>query len=401
MPDLSVDFCGVRFKNPVVASSAEPTMNATNMKKAMEAGAGGVFAKTMTDTPALRELTSRAKWRFLNERHEVCRGKVPRAFSLYGRSGLCREEPREYVREIRETLKAASAHDAVVVGSIASTDPPGWVDLARLMEDTGVPLLELNYGCPHPQMMGGLRAGMNIGQDIDFACHICQAVSEAVQIPIAVKLTPQVTDLVQLAGRLKRVGATAVTLTNRFIGFVPDIRTGKPLIYGKAGVGGPWIKPMTLRWIHDVYLAYRSELHIAGSNGAYDWRDIVQFIMTGAHIVQMCSAVMVHGYDWLGRQVQGLKKYMEEMGYRCLDEIRGMASDAALAYGDMPHEKARVNPEFCNHCRRCLKVCFYAAMQDGGDKAFVRQENCIGCGGCFSVCPVPGAIEMHPVGEHP
>ena len=88
MANMEVIFCGVRIKNPLVAASAEPTLNAANMKKCIDTGAGGVIAKTMTDSPAMRELTTRAKWRFLNERHEVCRGKVPRGFSLYSRSTL-------------------------------------------------------------------------------------------------------------------------------------------------------------------------------------------------------------------------------------------------------------------------------------------------------------------------
>jgi hypothetical protein len=98
MANLEVNFCGVEIKNPVVASSAEPTLNARNMKKCIDAGAGGVITKTMTDSPAMRELTTRSKWRFLNEKHEVCRGKVPRAFSLYGRSGLALEEPEVFVK---------------------------------------------------------------------------------------------------------------------------------------------------------------------------------------------------------------------------------------------------------------------------------------------------------------
>jgi len=166
MANLEVNFCGVRIKNPIVASSAEPTLNSRNMKKCIDTGAGGVIPKTMTDSPVMRELTTRSKWRFLNEKHEVCRGKVPRAFSLYGRSGLALEEPEVFVK--------------------------------------------------------------------------------------------------------KEAGAAAVTVTNRFIGFVPDIETGKPFIYGQTGVGGPWIKPLTLRWINEVRKAYKGRIFIAGTNGAYD-----------------------------------------------------------------------------------------------------------------------------------
>ena len=96
MANLEVNFCGVRFKNPVVASSAEPTLNAANMMKCIDTGAGGVIAKTMTDSEPMRELTTRSKWRFLNQKHEVCHGKVPRAFTLYGRSGLALEKPEDF-----------------------------------------------------------------------------------------------------------------------------------------------------------------------------------------------------------------------------------------------------------------------------------------------------------------
>ena len=394
MTNMEVNFCDVRIKNPVVAASAEPTLNAHNMKKCIDAGAGGVIAKTMTDSPAMRELTTRSKWRFLNERHEVCQGKVPRPFSLYGRSGLALEPPEEFLPEIMETVKYARNHDAVVIGSVASTELKGWVELAKQIEDAGVPLIECNFGCPHPHMMPGVRTGMEVGQDFDYSCEITQAVCEAVSVPVVIKVTPQVTTLIDFCGRLIKAGAKAVTLTNRFIGFVPDIQTGKPLIYGLAGVGGPWIKPLTLRWVHNIRQAYKDEIFIAGTNGAYDWRDLVMFIMSGAHIVEMCSAVMVYGYEWLGKQVRGLETFMNEKGYENLEQMRGVASDAAMPYADMPPERAKVNLEVCTNCGRCLKACFYQAMQPGDEATWVKEENCIGCGGCYSVCPVPGAIDI-------
>ena len=265
MANLEVNFCGVRIKNPVVASSAEPTLNAHNMKKCIDAGAGAVIVKTMTDSEPMRELTTRSKWRFLNERHEVCRGKVPRCFTLYGRSGLALETPEEFLPQVYETVRYAENHDAVVIGSIASTELEGWVRLAKQMEDTGVPLIECNFGCPHPHMMPGVKTGMEVGQDFDYACDIAKAVCKAVSVPVMIKVTPQVASLIDFCGRLLDVGVRAVTLTNRFIGFVPDIETGKPLIYGQAGVGGPWTKPLTLRWVHNIRQAYGDKVFIAGT----------------------------------------------------------------------------------------------------------------------------------------
>ncbi|SDP32409.1 4Fe-4S dicluster-binding protein [Desulforhopalus singaporensis] len=394
MANTRVTFCGVDFKNPLAAASAEPTLNAANMKKCIDAGAGAVIAKTMTDSPAMRELTQRAKWRFLNDRHEVCHGKVPRSFSLYSRSGLALEQPEDFMKEIRETVDYAAQNDAVVIGSVASTDIDGWVTLGKQMEDGGVPLIELNFGCPHPKLMPGVRTGMNVGQDFDYGCEITQKVADALSVPVIVKVTPQVTDLVLFSDMLHKAGAKAVTLTNRFIGFVPDIETGKPQIYGKAGVGGPWTKPLTLRWINEVRTALGDKLDITGTNGAYDWRDIVMFIMSGAHIVQMCSAVMCYGYEWLEKQVRGLEEFMDRKGYETIDQMLGIATDSCMEYADMPHEKATVDSELCKNCGMCLKACFSEAMQQGDETVYVREENCVGCGGCYSVCPVKKTITM-------
>lgn len=103
---------------------------------------------------------------------------------------------------------------------------------------------------------------------------------------------------------------------------------------------------------------------------------------------------MCYGYDWLGKQVRGLEEYMEQRGYTSLDQFLGCASDAALQYADMPMEKARVNPDLCSNCGRCLKACFSDAMQQGEESTWIKEENCVGCGGCYSVCPVHGAVEI-------
>ena len=118
------------------------------------------------------------------------------------------------------------------------------------------------------------------------------------------------------------------------------------------------------------------------------------FIMCGAQIVEMCSAVMAYGYKWIGKQVRALEKFMIEKGYETVDQMRGVASNAALPYADMPHEKAILNPEYCTNCKRCLKACFYQAMHEGSKHTWIQDYKCVGCGGCYSVCPVPGALDI-------
>ncbi len=394
MADLRINFCGVEFKNPILAASAEPTLSAQNMKRVIETGAGGLVAKTVTDSEAMRRLTKMSKWRYLDEEHNVCKGRIPRLFTFYGRSGLAEEEPAEWMKELKEAQKAAQKENCVLIGSVGGTTLESWVALAKMIEDTGIKLIELNFGCPHPSEMKGAHTGMLVGQDKIAATEITQAVTQAVQIPVIIKLTPQVADVVEIAQAVKNAGAAAVTIINRFVGFCVDIEKGQPLLHGWAGVGGPWVKPLTLRWVSKVFTGIG--LPISGTNGIYDWKDAVEFIMSGASTVQLCSVVMLKGYSYLQEVIKGLDEFLDKKGYKQVQDIVGIAAKAALSYGEMenlPQERAVINREVCTDCHRCLRSCFYNAIENRDGKLTIG-ELCRGCGICTCVCPVPGAITL-------
>ena len=394
MADLRMEFCGVKFKNPVLAASAEPTLCAENMKRVIETGAGGLIAKTVTDSEAMRRLTKMSKWRYLDEQHNVCRGKVPRLFTFYGRSGLAEEEPKEWMEELKEAQAAALQNDCVLISSVAGTVPENWALLSKMVEDTGIKLIELNFGCPHPSEMKGAQTGMLVGQDKNAATEITQAVVRAVKVPVIIKLTPQVADVVEMAKAVQSAGASAVTITNSFVGFALDIETGKPYINGWAGVGGPWVKPLTLRWISKAYVGLG--IPITGSNGLYDWKDVVEFMMSGATIVQLCSVVMLKGYGYLTEVIKGLDDFLNRKGYKTAREIVGIAARAALSYAEMeslPKEHAVINRELCTDCQRCMRSCFYNVIQEREGHVTI-DEQCRGCGICTCVCPVPGAVTI-------
>jgi len=394
MADLSIEFCGVKFRNPVLAASAEPTLSAENMKRVIETGAGGLVAKTVTDSEAMRRLTKMSKWRYLDEQHNVCRGKVPRLFTFYGRSGLAEEEPEEWMEELKEAQAAALRSDCVLIGSVGGTTPENWAKLAKMVEDTGIKLIELNFGCPHPSEMKGAQTGMLTGQDKNAASEITYRVTKAVKVPIGVKLTPQVTDVVEMVKAVKSAGASYVTIINRFVGFALDIETGKPYIHGWAGVGGPWVKPLTLRWVSKVFTGV--DIPISGTNGAYDWKDVVEFMMSGATNVQMCSVVMLKGYSYLKEVIQGLDDFLNRKGYKTAQEIIGVAAKAALTYAEMealPKERAVINRELCTDCQRCMRSCFYNVIKLKDGQVTIGEE-CRGCGICTCVCPVPGAVAL-------
>jgi dihydroorotate dehydrogenase (fumarate)/dihydropyrimidine dehydrogenase (NAD+) subunit PreA len=337
----------------------------------------------------MREQTGNSKWRFLNERHRVSPGKVPRNFSFYGRSGLAEEGPEEWAREVKETVTYAKEQGAVVIGSVGGSAGPGaWGELAKVLEDCGVALVELNFGCPHPSQMAGEKTGMVIGQDAVAAGEAVAAVADAVSIPIITKLTPQVTDMVEMARHMKIAGASAVTLTNRFLGFVVDVETGRPFIYGHAGIGGPWVKPLTLRWISKSYQAM-PDLPITGSNGCYDANDMVEFMMSGATIVQMCSVIMLKGYPYIGRVLNDLTAFLDRKGYGSVRDMVGVATRAAMTYEEikaMSRERAEIDRDLCVDCGICYDHCFYHAIREENGVYFVGDD-CRGCGICSCVCP--------------
>ena len=399
MADLRTEFLGVKFKNPVLAASAEPTLSAENMKRVIATGAGGLVAKTVTDSEAMRRLTKMSKWRYLDEQHNVCRGKIPRLFTFYGRSGLAEEPPEEWMGELKEALAAAEKNDCVLIGSVGGTTPENWATLSKMVEDTGIKLIELNFGCPHPSEMKGAQTGMLVGQDKNAAAEITRAVVRAVRIPVIVKLTPQVADVVEMVRAVKSAGASAVTIINRFVGFCLDIETGKPYIHGWAGVGGPWVKPLTLRWVSKVYTGV--DIPITGTNGAYDWKDVVEFMMSGATIVQLCSVVMLKGYSYLSEVIKGLDDFLNRKGYKTAREIIGVAAKAAMSYEEMeslPKEHAVINREVCTDCQRCIRSCFYNVIKVREGLVTIGKE-CRGCGICTCVCPVPGAVNLQGNGQ--
>lgn len=364
------------------------------MKRVVESGAGGLVAKTVTDSQAMRRLTKMSKWRYLDEEHNICRGKVPRLFTFYGRSGLAEEEPEEWMEELKEVQTAAQQNDCVLIGSVGGTVSESWAKISRMIEDVGIKLIELNFGCPHPSEMEGAKTGMLIGQDREAAMEITYAVVKAVKVPVIIKFTPQVADLVEMVKAVKSAGASAVTLTNRFVGFCLDIETGKPYLHGWAGVGGPWVKPLILRWVSKVYTGV--DIPIAGTNGAYDWKDVVEFMMSGATTVQLCSVVMLKGYNYLGEVVKGLNEFLDRKGYKSAKDIIGIAAKAALSYAEMeslPPERAVINRDLCTDCQRCIKSCFYNTISLKEGHVTVTEE-CRGCGICTCVCPVPGAVTL-------
>ena len=391
MADTSVEFCGIPFKNPIVVASLETTNSPDLMRQCFDSGAGGAIIKTLTDIEDMARLTQNSKYCVMNERGDIIKGKVPRNFVFYSRSGYSSTYYKDWIQDLIETQQYAAERGAHLIGSAGAKDIGGWKDICRTIEDCGLPMVELNFGCPHPAMMPGVHGGSMIGQEPDVAFQVTQAVCESVSIPVMVKLTPDQSRPVEVARAVRAAGAAAVTATNRHTGFAIDIETGEPRIGGPAGIGGTWIKPLSLRWVHNIH--NELGMPISGSNGIFDHRDVVEFIMAGAGIVQVGSVMMIKGLRWLPKIIDGFENFMDQHGYETVEEMIGTASKRSVKDYSEQFAKNRIYAEIshdtCKNptCNVCIQVCFYEALSQTAEGIAVHTDNCIGCELCLDVCP--------------
>lgn len=398
MADLSTEFCGLEFKNPLVVASIEPTNSVDNMKKCIDYGAGGIITKTIGDMEVMKTLTKNSKYAILNDKGKPVAGKIPRNFFFYSRSGYATEHYKEWIPFLKETQKYAADQGSHVIGNIAAGSIEGWVTLAKVMEDCGIPLIEVNYQNAHPTDRKEDADGIWIAQDADATAEVTARMVEAVDIPLMVKLTPEAYNLTDIAKAARDAGAASVAVNSRFVGFAVDIDNAKPYLDGPAGIGGPWVKYMTLRWIHDIHS--KLGIPMSGSNGIFDGRDAIEFFMAGAKIMQVGSVLMLKGIEWIPKMLDGMEKFLDDHGYPNLEAIYGIASrkaqtmpqlfEADPIYSIVDHDKCQF-PK----CNICVRMCFYDALTEGDKQLVTRPDSCIGCELCQNVCPFD-AMKMTP-----
>ena len=385
--DLSMEMCGKKFKNPLVVASATPTKNADYIRRCVEAGAGGVVTKTISPEPLLK--------RYVSPRFTVLHKKGwPHVYSNYSCEFLATYDHEEWLEEMKTARRYCEEGNVRFIVSISGDTMENWSEMAKEMEDIGADMLELNFGCPHPRDLG-YQSGQELGSDPNNAATVMEAVTSSVQIPVLGKLTPEAVSPVEVAHKVKEAGAAGVTAINRFPALDIDLDTGRPLLHGTfAGVGGPWMRPITLKWIAKI--AREVGVPISSTNGINTWKDALKTIMVGASTVQLCTALM-YGRKQFGHIadfLEGIEAYLNEKGYRSLEEVRGKTLPQISTWDVVDRETralSYVNEEKCNGCGDCANWCFYDAISyvekdASGKKAYIDPEKCDGCGLCPALC---------------
>ena len=391
MANLSVDFAGMHFPNPFMLAAAPPTRTAEMIKRGFAAGWGGAVTKSIA-LEAARDLQPRLH-PLRHRQHTIGMENIELATTL---------TVKEWQREIA-AVKAAYPDQPLWASIMEAPAKANWQRLAEAIQEAGPDALELNVSCPHG--MVSKKMGAFIGQDAELTGQVVAWVKEVARIPLVVKLTPDVGSIAFVAQAAKANGADALCAVNSVSGIVGvdlDTLTPLPAVGGLAACGGysgPGIKPIALRCVAQI--AKATGLPVSGLGGLSTWEDAVEFMAVGSTTVQVCTAVMWHGYGIVDRLLAGLDQYLELKGFPDLRSIVGAALPKIVEFPEMPlAPRARASVDStCNGCLACVTACadggFQAIAGVAGNVVTIDAAKCDGCGLCVMVCP-RSSISMIP-----
>ena len=395
MADLRVKFCGMESPNPFWLASGPPTNTGGQVMRAFDAGWGGAAWKTIGEPIA----NTSSRYGAIDYNGSKVMG--------FTNIELISDRPVETnFREIAE-VKKRYPKNLVIASLMVESKRETWHEFVHRAEDAGSDALELNFGCPH-----------GMGQVPEYTEMITSWVKEAAKTPVIVKLTPNVTDIARVALAAEKGGADALSLINTINSLMGvDLETfaPRPNVGGKSSHGGycgPAVKPIALHLLSSV--AKKVKIPISGIGGVGYWNDAAEHIALGASVVQVCTAAMHYGFRIVEDMIDGLSAYMDDHGFRGIEDFRGRAISNVRDWGDLDLNYkviANIHRDLCIGCQLC-----YVACEDGAHQCIapykvaaagktnpngmgvhvprIVEDECVGCNLCALVCPVENCITM-------
>lgn len=298
MKDLSVKVAGVTFPNPVIAASGTYGFGEDYAPLYPLNRLGGISCKGTTMNEKLGNPPPRIA---------ETRGGMLNAVGL--------QNPGVEVF-IGRHLPRLKKEGNVIIANIAGAVLEDYRSIAERLDGTDVDMLELNISCPNVK-----QGGATWGTTCAGAAAVTKAVRAATKKPIMVKLTPNVTDITEIARAVEAEGADCLSLINTLLGMRIDIKTKRPILHNNVGgFSGPAIFPVAVRMVWQVANAVK--IDVVGMGGITSAEDAVEMMMAGAKAVQVGTAIFTDPYAPL-KILDGLEKYMEEQGLSSLSEITG------------------------------------------------------------------------------
>ena len=300
MADLSVNLAGIKMKNPVMSASGT-------------FGSGSEYA-SLFDISKMGALVTKGltlRPRAGNKPPRICETPA----GLLNAVGLQNPGVEAFISDV---LPEMLGFGVPVIANIAGSTTDEFVEMARQLSGTGIVGLEINISCPNVK-----TGGMALGTVPEVAAQVVEAVVKETDLPVIVKLTPNVTNIVELARAVAGAGADALSLINTLVGMVIDVEQRKPVLGNVVGgLSGPAIRPVGVRAVWQV--AQAVDIPIVGMGGICTGQDALEFILAGASAVAVGSAFFNNPMAAV-RIITELDEYCTKHGVDKLQDLVGAA----------------------------------------------------------------------------
>lgn len=298
MSILKTSICGVEFKNPVITSSGTFGFGTEYNRYYDVSKLGGM---------ALKGLTLKAR-----------QGNPPKRIAetpmgILNSVGLQNPGVETFCKNMLPFIRK---FDTNLIANISGNTVEEYCEMVEILSDSSIDMIEMNISCPNVK-----KGGLNFGTDPKMVEEITSEVKKHCKKPLIVKLTPNVTDITEIAKSAESGGADALSLINTLLGMKIDINTRRPVLYNNmGGLSGPCIKPVAVRMVWQVRNACK--LPIIGMGGISNWEDAVEFMMAGADIISVGTANFIDPFAPINI-VSGLEEYAKKNNLNNISEIVG------------------------------------------------------------------------------
>lgn len=299
MADLTVNIAGVEFKNPVITASGTFGFGREYSEFYPLKEIGGLSCKGITLKPRMGNPPPRI-------------AETPSG--ILNAVGLQNPGVDHFIERDLPWLKE---QETVVIANIAGNTPEEYAQMAEKLSESSVDMIEMNISCPNVK-----HGGVQFGTSCQSVGAITREVRAHCKKPLMVKLSPNVSDIAEIARAAESEGADALSLINTLTGMRIDINTRRPIIRNNTGgLSGPAVFPVAVRMVWQTAGAVK--IPVVGMGGISAWRDAVEMMLAGASAIQVGTALFSDPYAPL-KIKEGLNRYLDDQGIASVTELAGM-----------------------------------------------------------------------------
>ena len=310
--NLATNYLGMELRTPLVASASPLSESIDDIRSMEDAGISAVVLHSLFEEQLVAE---RAE---LHERMVGPAYSYPEALSYLPEPPEWYVGPEEYLEHIR---RAKEAVGVPIIASLNGSSPGGWTSYAAVMQQAGADAIELNiYSIPSGPDVTGAQVEKGY-------VDIVRAVRAAVSIPVAVKISPFFSSMANMAQRFEQAGADGLVLFNRF--YQPDIDLDQLEVTPHLLLSTPQAMRLPLRWV--AILRGQVRMSLAATSGVHWAHDVVKMLLVGADVTMLCSTLLRHGIETIGRIESGLRDWMEHNEYVSVRQMQGSMSQGNSA----------------------------------------------------------------------